>query len=96
DEGNQQEAARLATETYAATMKQRADQIQGNLGSLEQAWKWLGDAAKGAWDAMLDLGREKSIVQNMAEAQGGQSRAQKSLSDLSAGRSKYAGPYGAW
>lgn len=96
DEGNQQEAARLATETYAATMKQRADQIQGNLGSLEQAWKWLGDAAKGAWDAMLDIGREKSIEQKIAEAQDELGRAQKSLSDLSAGQSKYAGPYGAW
>ncbi|PLM82426.1 phage tail tape measure protein, partial [Klebsiella pneumoniae] len=96
DEGNQQEAARLATETYAATMKQRADQIQGNLGSLEQAWKWLGDAAKGAWDAMLDIGRVKSIEQKIAEAQDELGRAQKSLSDLSAGQSKYAGPYGAW
>lgn len=96
DEGNQQEAARLATETYAATMKQRADQIQGNLGSLEQAWKWLGDAAKGAWDAMLDIGREKSIEQKIAEAQDELGRAQKSFSDLSAGQSKYAGPYGAW
>ncbi|HBQ3206386.1 TPA: phage tail length tape measure family protein [Klebsiella pneumoniae] len=96
DEGNQQEAARLATETYAATMKQRSDQIQSNLGSLEQAWKWLGDAAKGAWDAMLDIGREKSIDQKIAEAQDELGRAQKSLSDLSAGQSKYAGPYGAW
>lgn len=79
DEGNQQEAARLATETYAATMKQRADQIQGNLGSLEQAWKWLGDAAKGAWDAMLNIGREQTLTdklatlnENIAEAQKGQ------------------------
>ncbi|HDH0580473.1 TPA: phage tail length tape measure family protein [Klebsiella pneumoniae] len=96
DEGNQQEAARLATETYAATMKQRSDQIQSNLGSLEQAWKWLGDAAKGAWDAMLDIGREKSIDQKIAEAQDELGRAQKSLSDLSAGQSKYAGPYVAW
>lgn len=96
DEGNQQEAARLATETYAATMKQRSDQIQSNLGSLEQAWKWLGDAAKDAWDAMLDIGREKSIDQKIAEAQDELGRAQKSLSDLSAGQSKYAGPYGAW
>jgi hypothetical protein len=56
----------------------------------------LGDAAKGAWDAMLDIGREKSIEQKMAEAQDELGRAQKSLSDLSAGQSKYAGPYGAW
>jgi len=69
EEGNQQEAARLATDTYAATMKQRADQIQGSLGSLAQAWKWLGDAAKGAWDSMLDIGREESIESRLAAAQ---------------------------
>ncbi|HDS8733983.1 TPA: phage tail length tape measure family protein [Klebsiella pneumoniae] len=78
DEGNQQEAARLATETYAATMKQRADQIQGNLGSLEQAWKWLGDAAKGAWDAMLNIGREKSLESQLEEAEKALENAQRS------------------
>lgn len=45
---------------------------------------------------MLDIGREKSIEQKIAEAQDELGRAQKSLSDLSAGQSKYAGPYGAW
>lgn len=65
DEGNQQEAARLATETYAATVKQRADEIAGSLGSLREAWKWLGDEAKGAWDAMLDIGREKTLKERL-------------------------------
>lgn len=60
DEGNQQEAARVATESYTETLKQRADQIQESLGTLEKTWKWVGDAAKGAWDSMLDIGREKS------------------------------------
>jgi hypothetical protein len=45
---------------------------------LEQAWKWLGDAAKGAWDAMLNIGREQTktenstLNENIAEAQKGQ------------------------
>lgn len=79
DEGNQQEAARLATEAYAATMKQRADEITESLGTLQSAWKWLGDEAKGAWDAMLNIGREQTLTdklatlnENIAEAQKGQ------------------------
>lgn len=78
DEGNQQEAARLATETYAATMKQRADEIAESLGTLQSAWKWLGDEAKGAWDAMLNIGREQTLDdklatlnENIADAQKG-------------------------
>ncbi|WP_142966265.1 phage tail tape measure protein [Klebsiella aerogenes] len=69
DEGKTQDAARLATETYAETMKQRANQIQENLGTLESAWKWLGDTAKGAWDKMLDVGREKGLTDRIAELQ---------------------------
>lgn len=69
DVGNQQEAARLATEAYAATMKQRADEIAGSLGTLQSAWKWLGDEAKGAWDAMLNIGREATLAQRLEEAQ---------------------------
>lgn len=78
DEGNQQEAARLATETYAATMKQRADEIAESLGTLQSAWKWLGDEAKGAWDAMLNIGREKSLESQLEEAEKALENAQRS------------------
>ncbi|EPK8957831.1 phage tail length tape measure family protein [Klebsiella pneumoniae] len=78
DEGNQQEAARLATEAYAATMKQRADEITESLGTLQSAWKWLGDEAKGAWDAMLNIGREKSLESQLEEAEKALENAQRS------------------
>ncbi|HGF4635912.1 TPA: phage tail length tape measure family protein, partial [Escherichia coli] len=39
DEGNQQEAARIATEEYSSSMIQRTNQIKENLGYLETAWK---------------------------------------------------------
>ncbi|HGW3430622.1 TPA: phage tail length tape measure family protein [Klebsiella pneumoniae] len=78
DEGNQQEAARLATEAYAATMKQRADEIAESLGTLQSAWKWLGDEAKGAWDAMLNIGREKSLESQLEEAEKALENAQRS------------------
>lgn len=41
DEGNQQEAARIATEAYSSSMIQRTNQIKENLGYLETAWKKL-------------------------------------------------------
>lgn len=67
DEGNQQEAARVATDTYANTMQQRATDIQQNLGLLEKAWNGLAGAAKGAWDAMLNVGRESGGAGRIAE-----------------------------
>ncbi|EPS6961245.1 phage tail length tape measure family protein [Klebsiella aerogenes] len=79
DEGNQQEAARVATDAYANTMQQRANEIHQNLGLLESAWDSLGKTAKGAWDAMLNIGREQTLQdklstlnENIAEAQKGQ------------------------
>ncbi|MCW9581270.1 phage tail length tape measure family protein [Raoultella ornithinolytica] len=79
DEGNQQEAARVATDAYANTMQQRANDIHENLGLLESAWDSLGKTAKGAWDAMLNVGREQTLAdklvtlnENIAEAQKGQ------------------------
>ncbi|HAT3902207.1 TPA: phage tail protein [Citrobacter koseri] len=67
DEGNQQEAARIATDAYATTMQQRASDIQQNLGFLEKAWNGLAGAAKGAWDAMLNVGRESGGAGRIAE-----------------------------
>lgn len=68
EQGKQEEAAKLATDDYARVMKQRADEIQKNLGSLEKIWRALGDTAKAAWDSMLDVGREGSLEQKLAAA----------------------------
>ncbi|HEI9718669.1 TPA: phage tail length tape measure family protein [Klebsiella oxytoca] len=67
DEGNQQEAARVATDAYANTMQQRANDIHQNLGFLESAWDSLGKTAKSAWDAMLNIGREKSGEERISQ-----------------------------
>lgn len=68
DEGNQQEAARLATDTYAETMNRRANDIQANLGFVETAWNSLGAAAKSAWDKMLNVGREATLQERLDAA----------------------------
>ncbi|EFG9069694.1 phage tail tape measure protein, partial [Escherichia coli] len=67
DEGNQQEAARIATEEYSSSMIQRTNQIKENLGYLETAWKAVADSAKWAWDSMLDIGRETSLDQKISD-----------------------------
>lgn len=66
DEGNQQEAARVATEAYASAMQQSAQEIHNNLGSLERAWNSLANAAGNAWDKMLDIGRDQSPAEALA------------------------------
>lgn len=68
DEGNEQEASRLALETYAQTMNSRASDIKGNQGDIESAWISLKGAAASAWDAMLNVGRESSLEQKLAAA----------------------------
>ncbi|MCS6067607.1 hypothetical protein LNO81_13235 [Klebsiella variicola subsp. variicola] len=69
----------VATDAYANAMQQRANDIHQNLGLLESAWDSLGITAKGAWDAMLNIGREQTLTdklatlnENIAEAQKGQ------------------------
>lgn len=68
DEGNEQEASRIALETYAQTMNNRASDIRQNLGDIETAWIALKGAATSAWDAMLNVGRESSLEQKLAVA----------------------------
>ncbi|WP_316506317.1 phage tail length tape measure family protein [Klebsiella grimontii] len=96
DEGNQQAAARVASEAYSSSMIQRANQIKDNLGYLETAWNAVAKAAGWAWDSMLAVGREASIEQKIQDASAELERAQMALSDLQKGQSAHAGPYGPW
>lgn len=67
-EGRTQDAARLALNTYAQAMEERYPQVVENIGDLERAWKAVTDVAKGAWDAMLAVGREEALEQKLAQA----------------------------
>lgn len=55
--GDSQKAAELAMRAYYDAVIQRAGAVEDNLGSLEKAWNWVKNAASGAWDAMLGVGR---------------------------------------
>lgn len=62
DQGRVTEAASLAQQTYAAALNGRAKQIEQSLGSIERGWFIVKDAAKAAWDAMLNVGRPQSTA----------------------------------
>jgi lambda family phage tail tape measure protein len=60
DAGNVEEASTVAMKARSEALSQRAKEVQQNAGLMERAWNSVAGAAKAAWDAMLDVGREKS------------------------------------
>ncbi|MEQ5110076.1 phage tail tape measure protein [Providencia vermicola] len=67
EQGRTSDAAKVAMESYANSMRDRTSQIVENLGFLESAWAGVKDMAGSAWDAMLDLGRAKTLDQQIRE-----------------------------
>lgn len=66
-QGKEHDAAKIAMESYANAMQDRSQQIEDNLGFLESAWKGVKDMASDAWDAMLNIGRERTLDQKIKE-----------------------------
>ncbi|MER0515458.1 phage tail tape measure protein [Providencia stuartii] len=66
-QGNKTEAARLAIDAYAQSINDGKNDIKESLGYLEQAWEGVRWAAKNAWDAMLDIGRKKTLEDEIRE-----------------------------
>ena len=67
DMGRKEEAARLASQSYAESIRTGANDIEENLGFLESAWKGVSLMAKKAWDNMLDIGRKQSVKEQIRE-----------------------------
>ncbi|MFA7892998.1 phage tail tape measure protein [Pseudomonas putida] len=65
EQGDTIGAARLLTDTYADTIKERSGQITDNLGLIEKAWKGIKAAAAGALDATYSVGREVTLAQQI-------------------------------
>lgn len=64
-QGDAQGAANLAEQAYADALTTRANKIRGDLGYVESAWLTVKNAAKEAWDAFLDIGRESTLEQKL-------------------------------
>ncbi|MFO1196580.1 MAG: phage tail length tape measure family protein [Burkholderiaceae bacterium] len=69
DQGKAAQAAQVAGTAYADAMDGRMKNLEASLGLAERSWLAIKDAAKGAWDAMLNIGREKTLDDRLGEAQ---------------------------
>lgn len=84
--GQTDKAAQVAQDAYAEAVKSRAEKVQGSLGTLETAWNAITGAAKGAWDAMLDIGRPTTLQDKIDTIQKQIEIAQKQFVDPVTGR----------
>jgi hypothetical protein len=68
DQGRTSDAAALAQGAYADAMDRAAGRVRDNLGTMERAWDGLKRLAKEAWDAMLGIGRQDDMRQQLDAA----------------------------
>lgn len=69
EQGRTADAAKIAMSAYSEEMNKRMTDVHDNLGWVERAWNSLGDAAKWAWDQMLDIGREDTLDEKIKKLQ---------------------------
>ncbi|EJV3808991.1 phage tail tape measure protein [Salmonella enterica] len=69
EQGRTADAAKIAMSAYSEEMNKRMADVHDNLGWVEMAWNSLGDAAKWAWDRMLDIGREDTLDEKIKKLQ---------------------------
>lgn len=67
EQGKTAEAANVAQRAFADTLSGRAGEMERNLGTVERGWLAVKDAAKSAWDAILNVGRASTSVDQLAE-----------------------------
>lgn len=89
EQGRTADAAKIAMSAYAEEMNKRAGDVHDNLGWIEKAWNAVGDAAKWAWDRMLDIGREDTLDEKIATLQKKIARAGKLPWTVSSSQTEY-------
>ncbi|HCH0514162.1 TPA: phage tail tape measure protein [Pseudomonas aeruginosa] len=67
EQGDRAGAVKLATEAYADAVRARSQEVLDNLGAIERGWNAIRTATKGAIDATLNIGRQQTIAQEIAE-----------------------------
>lgn len=69
EQGDQVQAVAAAFKIYADTLKDRAADVQENLGYMERAWRAVAGAAALAWDTMLGVGRQETATGKIKQLQ---------------------------
>lgn len=89
EQGRVADAAKIAMSAYSEEMNKRMGDVHDNLGWIERAWNAVGDAAKWAWDRMLDIGREDTLDEKIATLQEKIARARKTPWTVSSSQTEY-------
>lgn len=89
EQGRTADAAKIAMSAYSEEMNKRAGDVHDNLGWIEKAWNAVGDAAKWAWDRMLDIGREDTLDEKIATLQEKIARDRKTPWTVSSSQTEY-------
>lgn len=84
EQGRATQAAELAEKTFADALKSRATEVLDSAGVIEKAWRGVTGAAKGAWDAMLNIGRSLSPAEKAGAAAADVARIQAQLEGVGA------------
>ncbi|HHT4300998.1 TPA: phage tail tape measure protein [Citrobacter werkmanii] len=63
--GDKEGAAEAAAKAYSQAEQQRSTQILDNMGWIERAANATGNAIKGMWDKLLDVGRQETASQQL-------------------------------
>lgn len=63
--GDKEGAAEAAAKAYSQAEQQRSNQILDNMGWIERAANATGNAIKGMWDKLLDVGRQETAAQQL-------------------------------
>ena len=79
DQGRITEAAAVAQSAYADALTSRAGEMEANLGTIERGWLAVKDAAKEAWDAILNVGRRGTQADALAGLESNLARVQREL-----------------
>lgn len=67
EQGDTVGAADLLTKAYADTVQDRSKQVTDNLGLWQKAWKGVKDAAAGALDGLNNVGRDKTLDEQIED-----------------------------
>ncbi|EAA9527812.1 phage tail tape measure protein [Salmonella enterica] len=89
EQGRVADAAKIAMSAYSEEMNKRMGDVHDKLGWIERAWNAVGDAAKWAWDRMLDIGREDTLDEKIATLQEKIARARKTPWTVSSSWTEY-------
>lgn len=67
EQGRNADASRVAMDTLDGAMRDRAKTIKESLGYIEAGWAAIKRVAAGAWDSMLNVGRQATVADQLAD-----------------------------